>query len=115
MDVARMHGMTLEELLMANPQITDPMRVMPGQRICIPEHHMPEHPHMPGCPEHGCPEMPMMPGPHEGCYHMVMPGETLHSIARMYGVSEEMIMRYNPHITHPEMNLVGQRIFIPMM
>ncbi len=53
MDIACMFNTTVEELLMLNPQITDPMCLFPGQVICVPTqpcsmHPMhPMHPQMP--------------------------------------------------------------------
>ncbi|MEL1135225.1 peptidoglycan-binding protein [Desulfitobacterium sp. THU1] len=44
-DIACMFNTTVEELLMLNPQISDPMCLFPGQVICVPT--QPMHPGMP--------------------------------------------------------------------
>ena len=40
-DIAAMFNTTVEELLMLNPQVCDPMCLFPGQVICVPSQHMP--------------------------------------------------------------------------
>jgi spore coat assembly protein SafA len=35
-EIARRFGVSLSDLIAANPQIPDPNRIFPGQRICIP-------------------------------------------------------------------------------
>ncbi len=48
---------------------------------------------------------------HNG-YHIVRKGETLHSIARRYGTSVNMLRKYNPSV-HPRRLKVGQKLRIP--
>ncbi|HIC87969.1 MAG TPA: LysM peptidoglycan-binding domain-containing protein [Anaerolineae bacterium] len=45
--------------------------------------------------------------------HTVAPGESLLSIAAMYGVSYEALLAANPRITDPDLVVVGQKIVIP--
>ena len=35
-EIAQRYGISLESLIRANPQITDPNRIFPGKEICIP-------------------------------------------------------------------------------
>ncbi|MGE4272635.1 MAG: peptidoglycan-binding protein [Desulfitobacterium sp.] len=46
-DIACMFNTTVEELLMLNPQISDPMCLFPGQVICVPTQAYPMYPQMP--------------------------------------------------------------------
>ncbi|WP_148269918.1 PGRP and LysM peptidoglycan-binding domain-containing protein [Desulfitobacterium dehalogenans] len=56
-DIACMFNTTVEELLMLNPQIADPMCLFPGQVICVPAQPCPTHPMHPQMPGQGeaCP------------------------------------------------------------
>ena len=53
MDIACMFNTTVEELLMLNPQITDPMCLFPGQVICVPTQPCSMHPMHPQMPMEG--------------------------------------------------------------
>jgi spore coat assembly protein SafA len=86
--IARRFGITLAELLAANPQITNPDLVFPGQRIMIP-----------------------VPAPPE--VYVVRPGDTLFAIARRFGVTLEQLLAANPQITDPDRIFPGERINIP--
>lgn len=46
-------------------------------------------------------------------YHYVQPGETLYSIAQMYGVTVVDLMQVNPQISNPNIIYAGTTIFIP--
>lgn len=46
-------------------------------------------------------------------YHTVQQGETLASIAQMYGVTVANIMQVNPQIHNPNVIYAGMTIFIP--
>jgi LysM repeat protein len=56
--------------------------------------------------------VPPTPPPGNACQHIVKPGETLSSIARMYGTTVEAIMRANG-LTNPNLIYVGQKLTIP--
>ncbi len=72
--IAQRFGISLQELVAANPQITNPDLIFPGELICIPvvvqpfpgeplvptPHPMP-CPEMPAPPYMPCPEMPVSP------------------------------------------------------
>lgn len=92
--IARRFGVTLEALLAANPQITNPDLIFPGQVICLP---VAVEPH---CPT--------------GLTYMVAPGDTLFSIARRLGVSVEVLLRLNPEITDPNRIQPGQLLCVPV-
>lgn len=91
--IARRFGLTLAELLAANPQITNPNVIQVGQAVCIPGVAPPP----PRCP---------------GVVHVVAAGETLFSLARRYGTTVAEILRFNPGID-PERLQIGQEVCIP--
>lgn len=91
-NIAARYNITLQSLLAANPQITNPYVIFPGQVICIPIS-------TPQCP---------------GEYYIVQPGDTLFLIAQRFNTTVEAILRVNPQITNPNIIFVGQRICIPI-
>ncbi len=88
--IARRFGISLEELIAANPQISDPSKLLVGQRIIVPT------------------EIPPTP-----TIYIVRPGDTLYLIARRYGITLEELIRANPQISDPNQINVGDRINIP--
>jgi spore coat assembly protein SafA len=92
--IAQRFGVTLEALLAVNPQITNPDLIFPGQVICLPVTAQPD------CPT--------------GLTYMVVPGDTLFSIAQRLGVSVEALLRLNPQITDPNLIQPGQLICVPV-
>ena len=93
--IAQRFGVTLERLIMANPQITDPNRINVGQRINIPR------------------AAPPPPSP-ETTVYVVQPGDTLFRIAQRFGFTVETLIRLNPGI-NPNLIYPGQRIQIPIL
>ena len=89
--IANRFGTTVSAIIQANPGI-DPTRLFVGQRICIPG------PLPPACP---------------GFIYVVMPGDTLISIAARFNTTVLAILQFNPGITDPNFITVGQRICIP--
>ena len=88
--IASRFGTTVQEILNANPLITDPASLRIGQRICIPA---------------GCPEGFME--------YTVREGDTLFAIASRFGTTVRELLDNNPLITDPEQLRVGQRICVP--
>lgn len=91
--IAQRFGISLQRLIDANPQITNPNLIFPGQVICIPTG-------IPPCPT--------------GFTYTVMPGDTLFGIARRLGVTLDSLLRLNPQITDPDRLIVGQVICVPL-
>ena len=89
--IAQRFGVSLQALIVANPQITDPNVIVPGQIICIPSA-------VPPC---------------TGQYYKVQQGDTLFSIAQRFGVSLQALIAANPQITDPNLLIPGQVICIP--
>ncbi len=93
-EIARRHGMSLETLIRANPQIADPNRIFSGQEICIPV-----------APRPNCPN---------GTIYRIQPGDTMFEIARRNNIMLSTLIAANPQITNPNLILPGQEICIPM-
>lgn len=93
--IARRYNIGLQSLIDANPQITDPNAIFPGQVICVPT----------GGQGVDCPN---------GQIYRVVRGDTMFEIARRYGMSLESLIRANPQIPNPNMIFPGQEICIPM-
>lgn len=90
--LAQRFGITVRDILAANPQITDPSRIYPGQVL----------------------DIPLSPGqPGSTFRYVVQPGDTLYRIARRYQVSIESLRAANPQITNPNLIVPGQIIYIP--
>ncbi len=51
------------------------------------------------------------PGPSN--YHTIQKGETLYSIAQLYGLTVADLMQVNPQITDPDVIYAGTELFIP--
>ena len=92
--IARRNNISLQSLIDANPQITDPNTIFPGQVICIPA----------GAPGVSCPS---------GQIYRVVRGDTMFEIAKRYGIRLESLIRANPQITNPNLIFPGQEICIP--
>ncbi|QSZ28360.1 SafA/ExsA family spore coat assembly protein [Aceticella autotrophica] len=91
--IANMYGISLDCLIKANPQIPNPNLIYPGQQICIPTHY------------------PSV-GPYKTVY-IVKPGDTMWSIANMYGIPLDCLIKANPQIPDPNLIYPGQQIYIP--
>jgi len=89
--IALRYDVTTQAIMTAN-SITDPNRILVGQRLTIPGG-----------------VVPVEPGP---TYHLVQRGETLSPIAGQHGVSTLALQAANG-ITDPDSIYVGQRLTIP--
>lgn len=85
--IARLYNVTPQAILAANPQISNPNLIYPGQSLLIPLCGTPTPPPV-------VPVPPIYPGPGTGgvpgtCrwHHYVLPGQTMLSISRQYGVN----------------------------
>ncbi|HHX44795.1 MAG TPA: LysM peptidoglycan-binding domain-containing protein [Chloroflexi bacterium] len=84
--IARRCGVSVEQILAANPGVPDPNRILVGQRLVLPS---------------GGPNI-----------YVVREGETLFSIAQRFGTTVEALLAVNPGITDPNRILAGQVLVI---
>lgn len=85
--IAGQFGVTLDALEAANPQITDPDLIFPGQAVGIPS---------------------------DTVVYTVQPGDTLSGIAaQFFGVTLAALEAANPQIANPNLIVPGQVIRIP--
>jgi len=95
--IARRCGLTVNQILAVNPGLSNPNRILVGQRLFLP----------PGAPI----VTPLPPvGP---TLYVVRLGDTLFSIARLFGTTVNAILARNPGIIDPNYIQVGQTILIP--
>jgi len=86
-DIAGRFGVTLGALEAANPQITNPDLIVPGQVIRIPTNAV---------------------------VYTIQPGDTLSGVAgQFFGVTLGALEAANPQITNPDLIVPGQVIRIP--
>ena len=98
--IAQKFNTTVDAIVRANPQITDPSKISVGQKICIP----------------GVAPGPTPPPPPANCpgqIYTVVAGDSLYTIAKKFGTTVDAIVRANPQITDPSKISVGQQICIP--
>jgi LysM repeat protein len=100
--IAQRFGVSLNALIAANPQITNPNEIFPGDVLCVPGMGMPPTGRVPA----SCP-----PG-FQGRY-TVVPGDTMFFIARRFGVSLNALIAANPHITNPNEIFPGDVLCVP--
>ncbi|WP_148136811.1 LysM peptidoglycan-binding domain-containing protein [Candidatus Formimonas warabiya] len=94
--IAQHYKISLNSLIGANPQITDPNVLSIGQTICVPG------------------VMPL-PTPVEctGEIYSVRSGDKLTAIARRFNVTVSAILAANPSISNPDNLMVGFNLCIP--
>jgi murein DD-endopeptidase MepM/ murein hydrolase activator NlpD len=119
--IARRHGVPVSAIMAAN-NITSPATVHAGQHLVIPRYHAPSAAYVPPT-THVATAPALVPSaapvsapqtvlaPTSGV-HVVAPGETLHSIARLYGKPVLILAKAN-NISPDTMVRVGERIIIP--
>lgn len=96
--IANQFQISLQLLIIANPQVTNPNILYVGQELCIPGQVTPPPP-APFCPD--------------GTLYIVQRGDTLFSIARANGLTVQEIIAANPQISNPNLITPGQQICIP--
>ena len=97
--IAQRFGVSLDALIAANPQITNPNLIFPGDVLCVPGQPT-------GRVPASCP-----PG-FQGRYTVVA-GDTMFSIAQRFGVSLDALIAANPHITNPNLIFPGDVLCVP--
>ncbi len=94
--IAQRYGVSLDALIRANPQISNPNNIKPGQIVCVPT----------GSPTPG-------PCPAGTFAYTVKSGDSMWLIAQRYGVSLDALIRANPQISNPSSIKPGQIICVP--
>ncbi len=125
-EIARRFGITLDALIAANPQISDPNLIFPGQEICVPvpaaipsvpaPSPMPMPMPTPMPMPMPTPVLPIIPAPgpcFNGTLYTVKPGDTLFEIARANNISLTALIAANPQIPDPNLIYPGQVICLP--
>lgn len=87
-EIADAFGLSLSDLIAANPQISDPDSIFPGQEINIPSSRV--------------------------FTYSVASGNTLYAISQAFGISLDSLIAANPQITNPNLIFPGQVINIPV-
>ena len=98
--IAKRFGVTLDALIAANPHITNPSMIYPGDILCVP-----------GPPPVGRVPVSCPPG-FQGRYTVVS-GDTMFLIAKRFGVTLDALIAANPHITNPSMIYPGDILCVP--
>ena len=119
--ISHRYGVPAAAVMEAN-SITNPATIRPGQHLVIPRRRGPASavsapqtrvastaPAVPSAAPVGPPRSALVPA---ASVHMVAPGETLHSIARLYGKPVMALAKAN-NIPPDTMVKVGERIAIP--
>lgn len=85
--IATKYGVTVSQLMSANPSIKSASTIYAGQKITIPSTKM--------------------------VTYTVQSGDTMYGIAKRFEISYSELLKANPSITNPSMIYVGQKITIP--
>lgn len=96
--LANRFGTTVDALLAANKNITNPNVIYEGQHLTV---------YVTTPPPNNPP-----PPPAGGTYYAVK-GDTLRKIAAKFGTTVDAILKLNPQITNPNVIYVGQAIKVP--
>jgi len=86
-------NVTVNGILRANPGITNPNLIVPGQVIILPGATLPNDTNTE--------------------FYYVQRGDTLKGIAIMFHTSVDELLRLNPQISDPNLIIAGQRLVVP--
>jgi len=108
-NIARRHQISLDALLAANPQVSDPNYILTGQQINIPELWQPVEPPSAntGC-SWSCPDDDTRP-----FIYLSQEGDTLEKIGSLFMVPLSLLLYYNLKYEKKETLPTGTRIIIP--
>ncbi len=99
LEIAGVYGVSAEDVARANG-LLDRDSLAVGQRLAIP------------ASTGGRPAAPAPSAPATQVVHTVKPGDSISSIAELYGVTSESIVRYNG-VVDPDSLSIGQQLVIP--
>jgi morphogenetic protein associated with SpoVID len=98
-DIAKKHGVGLEQLMAANPQIADPDRIEVGMKVKIPSVPKP---------------VPQPPVEYKH-KHTVAQGDTMWKLSKAWEIPLKSLIDANPHIKNPNVLLTGEIVYIPKL
>ena len=109
--IAQAHKISLDALLAANPQISDPNYILPGSIINVPEmwcvNNVPQpqddYSAFPQCQENGS----------RPCIYQAEAGETLEIIANKFMIPLSQLIYFNLRYGKKEPLAAGSRVVIP--
>ena len=87
--IAQRFGVSLNALIAANPHISNPSQIFPGDVLCAGAAAT-------------MPAACFLPAGFQGRY-TVQPGDTMFTIAQRFGVNVNALIAANPHITNPNL------------
>lgn len=88
--IAQRFGVSLNALIAANPHISNPSQIFPGDVLCVPG----------TSPQPPCRQPSSCPPGFQGRY-TVQPGDSMFTIAQRFGVSLNALIAANPQVTNP--------------
>ncbi len=94
-EIAKKHGVTVEQLLKLNPGITNPDAIDVGMKVKVPS---------------SMPKPPIGDWLHQ---HTVVQGDTLWKLAKAWGIQLAELIKVNPHLKNPNVLLTGEIVNIP--
>jgi len=109
--LAKSNGTTVDALLRANPNITNPNLIIAGASLNLPT--VPVSSPAPATPTPTPSPTPAPAGATGSAAYNIKSGDTLSAIAKAQGTSISELMRLNPNIKNPNLIYSGQTLNIP--
>jgi len=106
--IAKANATTVDALLKANPNITDPNKIYAGASLYLPTAQSASPTPAPVSPTPT--PTPIAPS---GAGYSIRSGDTLSAIARSQGTTIDELMRLNPNIKNPNLIYAGQSLTLP--
>ncbi len=100
--IAQRFGVSLNALIAANPQISNPNLICPGDVLCVP-----------GAPGECGSRVPASCPPGFQGRYTVQPGDTMFLIAQRFGVNLNALIAANPQISNPNLICPGDVLCVP--
>lgn len=95
-ELSKKYGISLENLIAANPQLADPNKLNIGDKVKIPS------------------DTVSVPMPENVIHkHVVKQGDSLWQISKAWGVTLREMIDANPQLKNPNALLVGEIVYIP--
>ncbi len=98
--IGQAFGVGVQTMISANPQISNPNVLLPGQVVCVPVTPPPGRP-------------PAPPACIGACLYGVQRGDTLFLIAQRFQVSLQSVISANPQIANPNVLVPSQVVCVP--